>query len=205
MRNLLTLRHTLCYHCSMPAHIDLSGRIFRGIEVLRELGFNGRHECVYECRCHCGNIYLSTSGALRRPEIKGCGCGALALKHGKVGTSEYGIWNAMKSRCLNKNNQAYPSYGGRGIVVCERWMDFKAFFAEMGARPSKHHSLDRINNDGPYTKENCRWATKREQASNRRNTRHPKICPQCRKKFAYSTKKQICCSIKCRWELLKAR
>lgn len=88
---------------------------------------------------------------------------------------EYNAWQAMRARCLNPNHPAYKNYGGRGITVCDEWLGpgGKArFLADMGPRPSPEHSLDRINNDGPYCKDNCRWATQKQQCNNtRRNHR----------------------------------
>lgn len=96
--------------------------------------------------------------------------GSFFAGHGKSGTPEHRSWKAMHTRCYNKNNPAYKSYGGRGIKVCDRWrgvMGFSNFYSDMGKRPSLNHSIDRINNDGGYEPDNCRWATKSEQMINR--------------------------------------
>lgn len=85
------------------------------------------------------------------------------------GTSTYRIWSAMLSRCRNKKNAHYKDYGGRGIIVCERWANFENFLADMGERPSKELTLDRIDNDGNYEPGNCQWATWFQQAANRRS------------------------------------
>jgi hypothetical protein len=87
-------------------------------------------------------------------------------------TPEYKAWMAMNERCANVNHQSYSFYGGRGITVCERWrVSFQSFYEDMGPRPSRHHSLDRIDNDAGYFPDNCRWATKSEQQNNIRSNR----------------------------------
>ena len=95
-------------------------------------------------------------------------------KHGHGGTnrnrspssSEYGTWAAMKARCSNPNNKRWHRYGGRGIKVCDHWIDFRNFLADMGLRPSMKHSLERIDNDGNYEPSNCCWAMPKDQGSN---------------------------------------
>jgi hypothetical protein len=136
----------------------------------------------YECQCDCGKTHIAFRYQLLRGYTKSCGClrresiGVRSVTHGhkrgRKETPEHKSWSEMIARCENTDNSRYPRYGARGIKVCQRWRDsFQDFFADMGERPSAAHSIDRLNNDGHYEPDNCRWATASEQARNRRTTR----------------------------------
>jgi hypothetical protein len=137
-----------------------------------------RSNIVMACRCECGeerNVRLSR---LQAGRSNSCGClrnDNLTI-HGRTRKSnfkqsrEYWIWNAMKNRCTNPNYKHYQDYGGRGITVCERWMDFANFFADMGENP-KGMMLERRDNEAGYSPENCCWADRQTQNSNKRNNR----------------------------------
>ena len=92
--------------------------------------------------------------------------------HGMSGTPEHRTWKKMRERCHNPNHKYYHNYGGRGVTICEAWDDFTTFFADMGERPSAKHSIDRIENDKGYCRNNCKWSTRKEQSNNRRSNRY---------------------------------
>lgn len=128
-------------------------------------------------RCLCGKELSIPICNIHTSSIKSCGClkkkpsEEYSYKHGKSRTYIYYAWSQMKDRCYRSNNKAYKSYGGRGITVCDRWLgSFENFYEDMGDRPSNEHSLDRINVNGNYCKENCKWSTRKEQSLNKTNT-----------------------------------
>lgn len=126
--------------------------------------------------CDCGQKSSVRFDQLKSGGVKSCGCltkevaRRRATKHGLSRTKTYSIWRSMLQRCNNKNDKQYKNYGARGISVCEDWSDFANFVLDMGKKP-KDLTLDRINNDGPYSKENCRWVTMKDQCSNTRRNR----------------------------------
>lgn len=132
------------------------------------------------CMCSCGNEKVIVLNSLRAGKVKSCGCFSKEKArertrerntvHGMAGTKIYGIWKNMKSRCNNPRFPKYKDYGARGIRVSERWMSFDNFYADMGDPPDGM-MLDRKDNDGDYSFDNCRWATASEQQSNKRNNR----------------------------------
>lgn len=137
-----------------------------------------RNKTAWLCRCECGTEKVFRQSHLRMG-TKSCGCirkelfKRNATKHNGYKTITYTSWGTMKQRCLNPNAPNYKFYGGRGITICARWLNsFEKFLADIGERPDKNHSLDRINSNGNYEPTNCRWIVKKEQQRNKRDNRN---------------------------------
>ncbi len=128
----------------------------------------------YKCQCECGNFVFARKSQLKSSRVVSCGCiirtkdGIIHERHKHYGTQIYQSWFAMKSRCMDTKNAMYKNYGERGISVCDKWLSFAGFFDDMGSSYIKDYSIDRIDNNIGYCKENCRWADDSTQAYNQR-------------------------------------
>lgn len=162
----------------MPAAIDIAGKRFGKLLVVSVAGKDKHGQLLWNCVCDCGSELVALSGNLRRVNhTTSCGCAKAERfhkenwKHGHTigGPSrEYSSWQGMKNRCLVPSHQGYKNYGGRGIKICDRWLNsFSNFVSDMGERPAKF-TLDRIDPDGNYDPSNCRWASWQTQARNKR-------------------------------------
>ena len=160
--------------------IDKTGQRFGRLVVIRVHEKSHSGHLQWQCMCDCGNETIATGTNLVSGNTSSCGClreekrFTTLLTHGHTSgrgrSRTYGCWRNMKTRVLNKEGKDYKYYGARGITICDRWMKFKNFLEDMGEAP-EDLTLERLDNDGNYCKENCRWATHTRQGRNRRNVR----------------------------------
>lgn len=156
---------------------DLLGLKFANLTVVSREPNDANNKAVWKCVCDCGRFKIVASNCLTRGNVQSCGClyritaapiiGARGLSKHPV----YNTWSTMKQRCHNPKNKNYAYYGGRGIKVCDRWLEsFANFLEDVGERPSDQHFMDRRDNDGNYCPENFRWVTKKDSNRNKRSS-----------------------------------
>jgi hypothetical protein len=161
----------------MSRLIDLTGKRFGRLSILSRAENTKTMKVRWKCLCDCGKEIDVQSCNLKSGNTKSCGCWnseALSTRttvHRLCDTPEYKSWGGMIYRCTTTTCKYYHNYGGRGITVCDRWLVFQNFYADMGPKPSRHHSIDRIDNSGNYCPANCKWSTRTEQSNNRRSNR----------------------------------
>ncbi|AOQ26773.1 hypothetical protein [Vibrio phage S4-7] len=155
---------------------DITGEKLNSLTAI-ENTFNksSNKDYIWKFLCDCGNYTYHTIGSFRSGGVKSCGCArtesrkVLPNYHGMQDTPEYTSWRKMRERCLSPNCKDFPSYGGSGVEICPAWDNFLTFYEDMGDKPDSSYTLDRVNPDGGYSKDNCRWASPYTQARNQRS------------------------------------
>lgn len=163
----------------MGKTLDLEGKTFNRITVIRRAGRTNAGKAKWFCLCSCGTEFVAVGVDIKNGRIKSCGCYQREMinwsvkKHGKSKSNLYSVWTGMKQRCFNKKERCYKYYGGKGVTVCDEWLhDFEAFFNWANENGYKEGlTIDRIDVNGNYCPENCRWITIQEQMLNRTDNR----------------------------------
>lgn len=158
---------------------DITGQTFGRLTAIKYVYSDKSRTAVWQCKCNCGNIVNVKGTELRNGQVNSCGClqkeraRMSNTKHGKSNTKLHPVWRGMKQRCYNKNDKRYKYYGARGIAVCDEWRnDFMAFYTwSMNNGYKEGLTIDRIDINGNYEPDNCRWTTQKQQ---NKNTRHNK-------------------------------
>lgn len=159
--------------------IDLAGQVFGRLTVIRRAENDKWGNTMWLCQCECGKEKAMASGSLTSGRSTSCGCyrdqvtSQRSITHGGSGSALYSIWHNMKCRCYNQNNDGYKNYGARGITICESWLEDFASFNSWALNNGyvEGLSIDRIDVNGNYEPDNCRWATMPEQNNNKRTSR----------------------------------